>query len=96
MSQEDFERELGTLASILWRIAGIGFAILLTASIVMLSQGEQAPNTRTGRAAAVVAFITMSLTMVALLALFVLQLMRMRLRLKSGQRFSDSDPWRRD
>jgi succinate dehydrogenase/fumarate reductase cytochrome b subunit len=90
------ESGLGRLTSILWRIAGIAFAILLTALIVVLSQGEQAPNTTAGRVAAVVMFITMPVTAVAILALFFLQLRRIRLRLKSGERFSDVDPRRQD
>lgn len=93
---EGLERGLGRLTAILWRIAGIAFATLLATFTVVLSQGEQAPNTRTGRIAAVVMFITMPFAAVTVLALFFLQLRRIRLRFKSGQRFSDFDPRRRD
>ena len=93
---EGLGRGVGRLISISWRVFGIAFAILAAAFIVVLSQGEQAPDTRVGRVAAVVMFITMPLAGVTGLAIFFSNLRRIVLRLKSGQRFSDFDPRNRD
>ena len=93
---EASERGLGRIISVLWRIFGGAFAIALVGVLVILSQGAQAPNTRIGNIAAGVCVAMMPLCAIAVLAIFFLNVRRMRLRLKSGQRFTDAGPWGKD
>ena len=93
---EASERALGRVVSVLWRIFVSAFLIDLVGLLVILSQGAQAPNTRVGNIAAGVSFAMMPVCVVAGLAIFFLNIRRIWLRLKSGQRFSDFDPWLKD
>ena len=90
------EARLGRLGSLLWRIIGIGFAIVVAGFIVVFSQGGRNPTTATGRVAVDVLMFVIPTTGVLILAGFFLNLTRIVLRLRSGRRFSDVDLRHRD
>lgn len=81
---------------ILWRIAGSAFLIALTGAIIAVAEGAQGPDTRTGRLAAAVTVAMFPVIAATLLPISFMQIRRMIRRLRSGQRPSDFDPWRRD
>ena len=90
------EARLGRLVSILWRIIGIGAVIIVACVTVVFAQGGRNPTTATGRIAVAVLVFAGPITAVMILAGFVLNVARIVLRLKSGQRFSDFDVRNRD
>jgi hypothetical protein len=92
----DVAERKNKLMIVLWRIAGSAFLIAIAGWIIVIAEGAQAPNTRTGRLAAGVTLAMFPVLAATTLAISFMQVRRMRQRLRSGQRPSDFDPWPRD